>query len=61
MGYCDSNQQQATINLPHLALICERFQLYRAGAAVVNAVIKDINSSNLLTKYDDSSLLIEAN
>ena len=36
-------------------MICERFQLSdREGAAVANAVIKDLNSSNLLTKYDDS-------
>ena len=55
MGDCDSKLQHARINLLSLALICERFQLSdRAGAAVENAVIKDLNSSNLLTKYDDS-------
>ena len=43
MGDCDSKLQQATINLPSSALICERFQLSdRAGAAVANAVIKDL-------------------
>ena len=55
MGGCDSKLQQARINLPSLALICERFQLSDcAGAAMANAVIKNLNSSNLLTKYDDS-------
>ena len=48
MSDCDSKLQQARINLPSLALICERFQLSdRAGAAVANAVIKDLNLSNL--------------
>ena len=62
MGDCDLKLQQARINIPSLALICERFQLSnRAGAAVAPAVIKDLNSSNLLTKYDDISLLTAAN
>ena len=43
MGDCDLKLQQAKINLPSLALICERFQISdRAGAAVANAVIKDL-------------------
>ena len=58
MGDCDSKLQQARINLPSLALKCERFQLsVCAGAAMANAVIKDLNSSNLLTKYDDSLII----
>ena len=62
MGDCDSKVQQARINLPSLALIWERFQLSdRAGAAVANAVIKNLNSSNLLTNYYDISLLIKGN
>ena len=62
MSDCDSKLLQARINLPSLGLICEKFQLSnRAGAAVANAVIKDLNLSNLLIKYDDISLLIEAN
>ena len=62
LGDCDSKLLQARINLPSLALKCERCQLSdRAGAAVAHAVIKNLNSSNLLTKYDDISLLIEAN
>ena len=62
MGERDSKLQQARINLSHLALICERFQLSdHEGAAVSYIVIKDINSSNLLTKYDDITLLIKAN
>ena len=62
MGVHDSKLQQARINLLSFALICERFQLSdHAVAAMANAVIKDLNSSNLWTKYDDSLLLIEAN
>ena len=58
MGDCDSKLQQARINLPRLALKCERFQLSDcAGAAMANAVIKDLNSNNLLTKYDDSLII----
>ena len=41
MGDCDSKLQQARINLPSFALICKSF------AAVANAVIKNLNSSNL--------------
>ena len=44
MDDCDLELQQAKINLLSLALICEKFQLSdRAGAAVANAVIKDLN------------------
>ena len=55
MGDCDSKLEQARINLASLALICKRFQLSGCvGAVAANAVIKDLNSSNLLINYDDS-------
>ena len=51
----EEDLQQNRSRWPNLALICDRYLISdRAGAAVANAVMKDLNSNGLLIKYDKS-------
>ena len=51
----EEDLQQNRSRWPNLALICNRYLISdRAGAAVANAVMKDLNSNGLLIKYDKS-------
>ena len=51
----EEDLQQNCSRLPNLAFICDRYVISdRAGAAVANAVMKDLNSNGLLIKNDKS-------
>ena len=51
----EEDLQQNRSRWPNLAFICYRYLISdRAGAAVANAVMKDLNSNGLLIKYDKS-------